>query len=68
MLGWFVDAYGAMNYPHALDMGKSCIRFKHLDEVPLDLLARLAGKISVEAWIARYEASLSSLYKKDALR
>lgn len=68
MLEWFVGAYAALNYPHALDMGKSCIRFKYLDEVPLALIARLAGKISMEAWIARYEASLSSLYKGGALR
>ena len=63
LLDWFVGACGAMKYPHAMDMGKSCIRFKHLNEVPLDLIAALAGKISVEDWVARYETSLVSLNK-----
>ncbi|WP_208618886.1 DUF1801 domain-containing protein [Flavobacterium urumqiense] len=34
-----------------LDMGKGCIRFKKMDQIPFDLNAELVQKISVEEWI-----------------
>ena len=40
-----------------LDMGKSCIRFKSSDELPLDVVGELIASVSVEKWIAIYEAS-----------
>ena len=40
-----------------LDMGKSCIRFKKPAEIPFELIARLAEKITVEQWITIYESS-----------
>jgi hypothetical protein len=41
-----------------LDMGKSCIRFKKPDEVPIDLIAQLAGKLTPQEWVAAYEKAL----------
>lgn len=41
-----------------LDMGKSCIRFKKLSQIPFSLVAELASKITVNEWIALYESSL----------
>lgn len=38
-----------------LDMGKSCIRFKKLDDLPLDLIARTIAKVSVPDYIAYCE-------------
>ncbi len=38
-----------------LDMGKCCIRFKSLDDVPLDLIGRLVARITPQQWIAMYE-------------
>ena len=38
-------------------MGKSCIRFKKVDQIPFDLIAELMQKISVQEWIACYEAA-----------
>ena len=59
LLEWFVAAYS--NYSkQKLDMGKSCIRFKKLEEIPYDLIAELMKKISVQEWITMYE----SRYKK----
>ena len=49
------DAEYAKRVPHKLDMGKSCVRFKKVDEIPYDLIAELLEKISVEDWIALYE-------------
>jgi hypothetical protein len=41
-------------------MGKSCIRFKKMDDIPYILLGQLASKISVEEWISIYENKLKS--------
>ncbi len=40
-----------------LDMGKSCVRFKRLDDLPLDAIAALVAGLSVDAYIALYEAA-----------
>ena len=40
-----------------LDMGKSCIRFRSLDALPLDAIARLVESMSVDEYIAHYEVS-----------
>ena len=34
------------------DMGKSCIRFKKLDRIPLEIIARLIAKTSVQDFVA----------------
>jgi hypothetical protein len=36
-------------------MGKSCIRFKKPEEMPIDLLGKLFSKITPNEWIALYE-------------
>ncbi len=41
------------------NMGKCCIRFKKMDEIPYDLIAQLCQKVSVEDWIAFYEKSIT---------
>jgi hypothetical protein len=38
-----------------LDMGKSCLRFKRLDAVALDVIGDMIAKTPPEAFIARYE-------------
>lgn len=40
-----------------LDMGKSCLRFKKADDLPLDVIGELIASMSVEDYIAVYEAS-----------
>lgn len=40
-----------------LDMGKSCVHFKTVEDLPLDDIGRLIAGISVERYIAAYEAS-----------
>ncbi len=44
-----------------LDMGKSCVRFKSLDEVLLDAVGRAVAALPVGEFIARYELSRGSL-------
>ena len=40
-----------------LDMGKSCLRFKKLEDVPLDVIAQVIASTSPDQFIARYEES-----------
>lgn len=50
---WFKDAWKKTG--KKLDMGKGCLRFKKLDDLPLDLLGKLIRKVPVKAYIANYE-------------
>ena len=52
---WFVDSYKATG--KRMNMGKSCVRFKKLDDLPLELIGEVVGKTPMEDWIAVYEAS-----------
>jgi Domain of unknown function (DU1801) len=47
-----------------LDMGKSCLRFKRADDLPLDAIGTLIASMTVEDYIAVYEASRSSMAGK----
>ncbi len=39
-------------------MGKSCVRFKKLDDIPYSLIGELMKKMSVKDWIDFYEMTL----------
>lgn len=39
-----------------LDMGKSCVRFKKLDQLPLDLVADVIGAVSLEDFLDSYRS------------
>lgn len=38
-----------------LDMGKSCIRFKRAEDLPLDVIGEAVGRVKIEDYIERYE-------------
>lgn len=42
-----------------LDMGKSCIRFKKLDDLPLALIGEAVRRVPAKAYVARYVAHLA---------
>ena len=52
---WFVGEY-PKHCKRKLDMGKSCIRFKHLDDIPFELIATLCSKMDPQSWIQLYES------------
>lgn len=54
---WFVEEY-PKHVKAKLDMGKSCIRFKKIEQIPYDLIGELLTKISVEDWIEMYESNI----------
>lgn len=62
LLDWFVKEF-PKHSKSKLDMGKSCIRFKKMDDVPVKLIGELAGKMSVKDWIELYEKNLKASKK-----
>ena len=57
ILNWFTEEYGK-RCKYKLDMGKSCVRLKRMDDVPYDLIGELAAKMSANEWIELYERNL----------
>jgi uncharacterized protein YdhG (YjbR/CyaY superfamily) len=57
LLDWFTQEY-SKHCKHKLDMGKSCIRFKKIDQIPFELIGALISKISVAQWINLYNSTL----------
>jgi hypothetical protein len=57
-VAWFSQQYAERGMK--LDMGKSCVRFKRLDQVPLDVVGEVIAKIPPARYIERYEASRST--------
>jgi hypothetical protein len=43
-----------------LDMGKSCVRFKRLEDLPLDVIGQVIARVSVAAYNGRIEKLLAS--------
>ena len=56
---WFAERYRASG--KRLDMGKSCVRFRSLDHLPLDLIGEAIARTPVEDFIERYHASRRAL-------
>lgn len=54
---WFINEW-PKHSKRKLDMGKSCIRLKKLEEIPYELIGELASKITPEKWIEMYENAL----------
>lgn len=65
-LQWFTKAWKATG--KKLDMGKACVRFKKLDDVALDVVGQAFRRISADAWIATYEASLAGNAQRKAAK
>ena len=57
LLDWFVNEY-PKHCSRKLDMGKSCVRFKKVEEIPYELIGELASKMTTEEWIDIYESNV----------
>ncbi len=57
LLEWFTSEWKKRE-PKKLDMGKSCIRFKKVDEIPFELIGKLATKMTPKQWIETYESTM----------
>ena len=40
-----------------LDLGKSCVRFRSLDDLPLEVIGRTIARVGVDEFLAHYEAA-----------
>lgn len=59
LLDWFTTEY-PKHCTSKLDMGKSCVRFKKMDQIPYKLIGELVSKVTPEQWISLYEENYRS--------
>ena len=57
LYNWFIAEFPKYSKTK-LDMGKSCIRFKKVNDIPYALLSLLLQKLTPQQWIALYESAL----------
>ena len=57
LLAWFQEEY-PQHCKTKLDMGKSCIRFKKMDDIPYKLIGELMRKMNVNDWIEIYQKNI----------
>lgn len=65
-LSWFKKAYAAAG--KKLDMGKSCVRFKKLEDVPLDVIGELIGRVDVDTYVKTAKAAHAKPAKKSTAK
>ena len=56
LLKWFTDEYPSHS-KLKLDMGKGCIRFKNVNQIPYDLMGELVKKMEVDEWVNLFEST-----------
>ena len=61
---WFKDRYATSG--KRLNMGKSCLRFRHLDEVPLDVIGETIARADLDRTLAHYAVARGSSRKTRA--
>ena len=57
LLNWFTAEY-PKHCKTKLDMGKSCVRLKKMEDIPYQLIGELASKVTADQWIETYEKAL----------
>ncbi len=55
LMEWFTREYPKYSSMR-IDMGKSCIRFKKVDQIPYKLIEKLVARVGVHDWIKLYES------------
>ena len=63
LLEWFISEY-PKHCSTKLDMGKSCIRFKNIANIPYNLIGELVTKMSANDWIMLYESNVKDARKR----
>lgn len=61
---WFRDRYAASG--KKLDMGKSCLRFRKLEDVALDVIGETIARADLDGFVAHYAAVRGSSRKTRA--
>jgi len=55
---WFKQAWAKTG--KKLDMGKACVRFKRLDQVPLEVVGEAIRRVPAKLYVERYRQALAS--------
>ncbi len=61
---WFRDAWAKTG--KKLDMGKSCVRFKKLDDVALNVIGQVIRRVPVKKFIEFYESAIPAARRSAA--
>jgi hypothetical protein len=62
--GWFRDQFAKRG--KKLDMGKACVRFTSLDDLPLDVIGAVVAKYPVDMWVSVYRQSRTQAQSRKA--
>jgi uncharacterized protein YdhG (YjbR/CyaY superfamily) len=62
LTAWFVDEYTKSG--KKLDMGKSCVRFKKIEDAPVELFGQTVARVPVDTFLAQYTAQIPASAKK----
>ncbi len=54
---WFTKTYRT-TLNKKPDLGKSCIRFEKIEEIPYEIIGELASQMTSEEWISLYEKEI----------
>lgn len=63
---WFEQAFARSG--KKLDMGKACVRFKRVEELPLEVIGEAVARVPVEKYVARYLEGLGGGPRKAPAR
>jgi len=63
---WFKDRYAKSG--KRLDMGKSCVRFRRLEDLPLDVIGDTIARVDLESYVAWYEKARGSSRRTRAIK
>ena len=63
---WFQQAWAKSG--KKLDMGKACIRFKTLDDLPLDVIGEAVRRVNAKTYVSQYQAALEAMEAAKARR
>jgi hypothetical protein len=55
---WFRERYAASG--KKLDIGKSCVRFRRIDDLPLDVIGETIARADLDTFVAYYEQARGS--------
>ena len=61
---WFKESYARSG--RKLNMGKSCVRFRELDDLPLDVIGETIRRVDLDSFLAGYQAARGSSRKARA--
>lgn len=59
---WFRKAWAAAG--KKLDMGKACVRFKKIDDVPLKVIGEAVKRVPAKKFIEHYESVIKTMGKR----